>query len=39
MASYSYERDITPEDLIQETPPPRRSSVPTGGTTTGIMWC
>ena len=22
MASYSYERDITPEDLIQETPPP-----------------
>lgn len=41
MASYSYERDITPEDLIQETPPPLtpRSSVPTGGTTTGIMWC
>ena len=30
MASYSYERDITPEDLIQETPPPL---------TTGIMWC
>ena len=22
MASYRYERDITPEDLIQETPPP-----------------
>ena len=22
MASYSYERDITPEDLMQETPPP-----------------
>ena len=22
MASYRYERDIKPEDLIQETPPP-----------------
>ena len=39
MASYRYERDINPEDLIQEAPPPLTPAQQRAncGTTTGIM--